>query len=121
MSSDLFSIERVLPEQFFDDTNQDTVGERRLMLAILQDACLCAAGSTKSADSALLAREAIDWIESTCDFDVHSFASICLHLGFDEATLRKKILAILPRRRRAAPRERRAVIVSLAERLHNGE
>lgn len=116
MGSDLFSVERVLPEQFFDGTNQEVIGERRLMLAILQDAVLCMQQKSRCSDSARNARLAVEWIRSTSDFDLYSFSSICLHLGLDEDTMRRKLLDRTPARVKNQ-RERRAIIVSVAWRL----
>ncbi len=96
MASDLhnlFEPDAVLPDQFFSAfSHQDALGpERRLMLAVLQDAVECyqkfALSRTPQGRNEF--REARDWIASTDQGWAYSYENICDVLGIDSAYIRR--------------------------------
>jgi hypothetical protein len=93
----LFTPEVILPSQFFAATTVEVERpERRLMLAVLQDAVatlLKHAGSTRSGPRRLV-REAEQWITARNHDWPFSFENICNTLNLDPAALRAGLRAI---------------------------
>ena len=96
MASDLhnlFEPDAILPDQFFSAfSHQDALGpERRLMLAVLQDAVECYQkyALSRSPQGRNEFREARDWIASTDRGWAYSYENICDVLGIDSAYIRR--------------------------------
>jgi hypothetical protein len=94
----LFVPDTMAPEQYFDRLRgglDAQSGERRLMIAILEDGVLTylkfAADPRKAQQD--LFHEAEEWIESDDRGWIYAFASICDHLGFEPAQLRRGLRA----------------------------
>ncbi|GBD27486.1 hypothetical protein HRbin30_02835 [bacterium HR30] len=92
----LVSPEVLLPTQFYQRMRQQRVleGERRLMLAILEDAVACFqkyAGATRPRSRRLF-QEAEDWFFDTDSSWVFSFESICSVLNIDAQYFRRNLL-----------------------------
>ena len=69
-------------------------GERALMAAVLADAIRCLKGEIGPDDERpILVAEARAWIEDDDTRWPFSFENICLTLGIDAATLRRRVLA----------------------------
>ncbi len=115
-SVSLFEPDYVLPEQFFAAfAGQERLGsERRLMLAVLQDAVECYQkyALSRTPTGRVEFDDARQWIESTDRDWSFSFENICDTLGLNAVYLRRGILKFGSGRRavkRRAPR-----IVALA-------
>src|SRR5438093_9524726 len=93
----LFQPDTLLPSQFFDRTRRRSEhdGERRLMIAVLEDAVDVyrkQAGS-KDARGEQLFQEAEEWIEDTDRAWLFSFQNICDVLDLDADYLRRGLRA----------------------------
>jgi len=93
----LLEPELLMPSQFFDRCRGSSLleGERRLMLAVLEDAVSCFqkfAGSTRPRAKRLF-QEAEEWILDTDESWPFSFESACVVLGYDSGYVRKRLLA----------------------------
>lgn len=109
--------EILLPSQFFDRFRGHSIleGERRLMLAVLEDAVSCFqkyAGSTRVRGRRLF-QEAEEWFAEEDESWPFSFASICTVLGIDAAYFREqlerwkqRLLALPPQSRAKVARVR---------------
>lgn len=102
----VFEPEVMLPEQFFS-VSADSLRqpERRLMLAVLEDAVLTLrryAGDTKI-KSRRLVRDVERWIEMRNTDWPFSFESICAVLNLDAAALREGLRRLQRRDRGIAP------------------
>jgi len=80
----------VLPEQLLGESCADS-GERRLALAILEDAVLCIRRmhTHKGRRDRRLARETMDWVQED---DLHwpfSFMRLCEYLDLDPSAMRR--------------------------------
>jgi hypothetical protein len=73
--------------------SEDGVGERRLLLAVLQDAVLCFQTYlfTQERHGRTLFREAEQWLGSRESDLLFSFESICEVLGIDAQYLRRRL------------------------------
>ena len=118
----LFTPDSLLPSQYFDRVahGSEHTGERRLMIAILEDAVdmyrkHAGAGDRRRQQLFL---EAEEWIEGTDRMWVFSFENICDMLGFDAGQLRHGIRAW---KKRAAALERGQVVLLRAEAGSPGE
>lgn len=83
------------PEQFYPD--RDTSREKRLLLAVLEEAITCLAtpipvGRYGVLRAHRLRQEARDWFESRSTEWICSFARICEVLGYDAEKLRTAVL-----------------------------
>jgi len=92
----LVSPEILLPSQFYQRMRQQRVleGERRLMLAILEDAVACFqkyAGATRPRSRRLF-QEAEEWFLETDSSWVFSFESICSVLNIDAQYFRRNLM-----------------------------
>ncbi len=92
----LVSPEILLPTQFYQRMRQQRVleGERRLMLAILEDAVACFqkfAGATRPRSRRLF-QEAEEWFLDTDSSWIFSFESICSVLNIDAQYFRRHLL-----------------------------
>ncbi len=89
---DIFGPALVMPEQFFgaDESLSAVSGERRLMLAVLEDAVFCYQSYALSRDARRKFEfsEAKSWIENDDRDWPFSFENICAVLGFDPECLR---------------------------------
>lgn len=84
-----FLLEYYDPTQFVPGhTVSQEVPERKLLIAVLQDAihALKKPGTERH-------REAVKWFASNSDKDLFSFNSVCERLGLSESYVRKKIYA----------------------------
>jgi hypothetical protein len=95
--AELFQPDVLLPTQFFDRIRRRSEhdGERRLMVAVLEDAVdvyrkKCTARDRRSRE---LFEEAEAWIESTDRTWLFSFENICDVLGIDADYLRRGLRA----------------------------
>ena len=110
-SSSAVEVELILPEQYWAEPAGDLRGEpqRRLMLAVLEDAILTLGRhlQQRSVHSRRIAAEVEVWIASDSRAHLFAFASICDVLGFEISSLRRAIagwktrVATLPRHRRS--------------------
>lgn len=92
----LIAPEILLPTQFYQRMRQQRIleGERRLMLAILEDAVACFqkyAGATRPRSRRLF-QEAEEWFLDTDSGWVFSFESICSVLNIDAQYFRRNLL-----------------------------
>lgn len=99
----LFQPDTILPTQYFDRLRRRTEydGERRLMIAVLEDAVDVyrkLAGARDNRRRALF-EDAEAWLESNDRTWIFSFENICDVLGLDSGYLRRGLHA---QRRRAA-------------------
>lgn len=91
--TELFTPDTLLPTQYFDRLRRrsDHTGERRLMIAVLEDAVEVyrkKAGARDRRGRQLFA-DAEAWIESDDRSWLYSFANICDILGIDASYLRE--------------------------------
>lgn len=87
----LFAPEVILPSQFFSTVHAGPERpEKRLMLAVLQDAVttLLKHGGSARSEPRRLVREVEQWISARNSDWPFSFENICGALGFDPAALR---------------------------------
>ena len=90
----------------FPSMSQES-GERRLMLAVLEDAIRALLLAKRAAVPAKRLRHDLAWIQSTAQNEPFAFESICDALGFDSGYLRRRLLEggfAAPRRRRTLGR-----------------
>ncbi len=89
----LFQPDTLLPSQFFDRVRRRTEheGERRLMIAVLEDAVAVyrKQAGARDARNQQLFREAEEWIEDPDRTWLFSFQNICDVLGLDPDYLRR--------------------------------
>ena len=87
----------VLPSQFFAGHKRTayTDGERRLMLAVLEDAVRCFRKRMRARDAKgrQLFREAEEWFTATDRSWFFSFANVCEALDLDADYVREGVLA----------------------------
>lgn len=116
----LFQPHTVLPAQYFDSLRRRTEfdGERRLMLAILEDAVDCYRKHVAARDhrARQLFTEAESWIESEDSSWLFSFQNICDVLGFESDYLRNGLRNLKTAAR--APRPSRVVQIH-ADHFHS--
>jgi hypothetical protein len=113
----LFTPHLVLPEQYFDgDRRRPMDGERRLLLAILEDAVqiYCKGSIASAGRNRRLFREAERWVESRDRRWVFSFERICDALDLDADYIRRGLQAW--RRDRGA--RRFTVLITPPSELH---
>jgi len=93
----LFQPDTLLPSQFFDRIRRRTEheGERRLMIAVLEDAVAVyrKQAGARDARNQQLFREAEEWIEDPDRTWLFSFQNICDVLGLDADYLRRGLHA----------------------------
>ena len=92
---DITGAHAVLPCQFFDPVRQrkSLQAERRLMLAVLEDAINCLGiRKRRHGIKRELYEETVDWLKSEDDEEVFSFQNICEVLGIDTSKLRAELL-----------------------------
>jgi len=89
----LFTPDTLLPSQFFDRVRRRTEldGERRLMVAVLEDALDVYRKQLAARDGhgRTLFREAEEWIEDTKADDLFSFENICDVLDLNAGYIRR--------------------------------
>ena len=111
----LFQPDTLMPSQYFDRMRRRTeyVGERRLMIAVLEDAVDVYRKQHGAQDprARTLFREAEEWIENTDATWLFSFENICHVLDFDAQYIRRGLHAL--RHRPAAGRQ--TPVVSLRD------
>jgi hypothetical protein len=117
--SGLFQPDTLLPSQFFDRVRRRTQheGERRLMIAVLEDAVDVYRKQAAARDGRgeQLFREAEEWIEDTDRSWLFSFENICDVLDIDGEYLRRGLHELKARARAA----RRDNVVHLAPTEHD--
>ncbi|GIW44770.1 MAG: hypothetical protein KatS3mg077_2052 [Candidatus Binatia bacterium] len=90
-----FELDALVPAQFYANFRQGSAAypERRLMLAVLQDALECFRKYAFARDSRgrQMFIEAKDWIFSRDQHWWYSFENICELLGFDPEYLRRQV------------------------------
>jgi len=93
----LFQPDTPLPDQYFETFRRKfhLEPEKKLMLAILEDAVACFQKSLSARDGKgkALFREAEQWIEGAGDNNIFTFDSVCEMLGFDPDYLRRGLAA----------------------------
>ena len=91
----LFQPDTLLPEQYLDTFRRKLhlEPEKKLMLAILEDAVACYQKYlfTRDSKGKALFHEAEEWIEEAGDASVFAFDSVCETLGLDPDYLRRGI------------------------------
>lgn len=117
----LFQPDTLLPEQYFETYRRKFYlePEKKLMLAILEDAVACFQKNifARDAKGKALQREAEDWIVGKGSHGIFAFDSVCEMLGLDPDYLRQglavwkrkalaehthtKIYRLAPRRRKS--------------------
>ena len=132
--SSLFQPDTLLPDQYLDTYRRKLhlEPEKKLMLAILEDAVACFQKyvSARDGKGQVLFQDAEGWIMEENDDGLFSFAHVCETLGFDPAYLRQglkawkqqhaahpieaKVYRLSPRRRKS----RRGVPLSGSARRH---
>jgi hypothetical protein len=103
----LFQPDTLLPTQYFDRMRRRRTeydGERRLMIAVLEDAVDVYRKQHGAQDprGRVLFEEAAEWIESTDQTWIFSFENICDVLDIDSAYVRRGLHAL--KRRAARPK-----------------
>ena len=91
----LFEESTVVPEQFFVHARRSTVqGERRLLLAILEEAieCFCKRCGARDSRGMNLFREADRWIFSSDRTQYFAFLNICDVLDLNSSSIRRALL-----------------------------
>ena len=92
----LFQPDSLLPAHYFGTLRRKTLSEpeKRLMLAILEDAIHCFQDNllTQNVRSRRLFEEAEEWIVEADGDWIFSFENICEALGFNPAYLREGLL-----------------------------
>src|SRR5213596_1449259 len=100
----LFQPDTLLPSQFFDRVRRRSEhdGERRLMIAVLEDAVdvYRKQAGARDARTQQLFREAEDWIEDPDRTWLFSFENICDVLDIDSSYVRRGLHAWKERARR---------------------
>src|SRR5512143_3969197 len=89
-SSTVFGLESILPSQFWGTARGAGEPERRLMLAVLQDALLtlCAHAERPSGKSRRIAEEVRRWFASDSRAHPFAFGAICDVLGLEVSYVR---------------------------------
>lgn len=106
-----FFTDPITPDQFHDSRGVNlNSGEKRLMLAILEDAIDCVLSGNKTF-SGQARKEALEWIESRDTTRLFSFENVCRELGFNAGRLRDGILRQRERKRISIIPERTGEIV----------
>jgi len=94
-SGGLFGVESILPAQFWESARRPDrgMGERRLMLAVLQDALLTLVKDTRPETnrSRRLVEEVRRWFASDSRAHPFAFAVICDVLGLEVAYVRAAV------------------------------
>jgi hypothetical protein len=90
----LFDLDTILPDQYYATFKRGHYGdpEKRLMVAILEDAvsCLSKDFHTSTRQQRKSCAEADNWINAEGEDDwIFSFTSVCESLGFDPGYLRR--------------------------------
>lgn len=97
-AASLFVPDTMLPSQYFDRVARraEYDGERRLMIAVLEDAVdvYRKLAGARDARRQQLFRDAEEWIESEDRTWIFSFQNICDVLGIESAYLRRGLHAI---------------------------
>jgi hypothetical protein len=91
----LFQSDPLFVENFFNDRrNQTLIPEKRLMLAVLEDALWCFQENLRARDGKRkqLFDNVVSWFFETNGDRVFDFRNICNSLGFDADYLRKGLL-----------------------------
>lgn len=93
----LFQPDTLLPDQYFETFRRKfhLEPEKKLMLAILEDAVACFQKYIFARDGKgkTLFREAEEWVEGRNADGIFSFDSVCEILGFDPAYLRQGLVS----------------------------
>jgi len=111
-AENVFAPDVILPEQYHDrisNTGCESVGEKSLMLAVLEDGIRCLQGTATDMRRRkhLLYAQAYAWVDSQDATWTFSFENICLMLDLNADVLRKKLLQ--PKPVAAPPSELRLV------------
>lgn len=108
MSAGLFGVEAILPVQFWRADGRVDRGEpeRRLMLAVLQDAVLTLTAHARggTARSRRVVEEARRWLASDSREHPFAFGAICDVLGLDVGYLRAAVRRLQANRARGGYR-----------------
>ncbi len=123
--TNVFEPDSVLPDQFFSEFSQPAAceSERRLMLAVLQDAVECYQkyALARDARGAFEFAEACRWIESADREWPYSFENICDVLGVNPVYIREGLARFGKGRRERKRRAPRIVALSRLDSLGFGE
>ena len=105
--SSLFQTDTLLPEQYLDTFRRKThlEPEKRLMLAVLEDAIACFQKYIHARDGKgkTLFRDATEWIEEENADWLFSFENICEMLGFNPRYVRNGLMRWKEARVQARP------------------
>jgi len=104
---DIIGLHVLLPSQYYEPVKAKKAmqSERRLMLAILEDAidCLQIRSKIKRRIKKTVYRETVEWLKSEDDGYVFSFQNICDVLNIDASKLRKEIFRRLEENEKMQP------------------
>jgi len=121
----LFTPDTMLPSQYFDRVARRTEydGERRLMIAVLEDAVdvFRKLAGARDARRQQLFHDAEEWIESHDNGWIFSFENICDVLGIEAEYLRRGLRAIKQRAQAAHVDDRGQVVVLHPERVEDDD
>jgi hypothetical protein len=113
----LFQPDTLLPDQYFETFRRKfhLEPEKKLMLAILEDAVACFQKYmfARDAKGKTLFREAEEWVEGKSADAIFAFDSVCEMLGFDPAYLRQGMVVW---REKALAQHTQAKVYQLAPR-----
>ena len=94
--SSLFQTDTLLPDQYLDTFRRKThlEPEKRLMLAVLEDAIACFQKYIHARDGKgkTLFRDAVEWIEEENADWLFSFENVCETMGFDPQYVRDGLM-----------------------------
>lgn len=95
-TASLFEPDTIVPAQYFENLRKTTLAEpeKRLMLAILEDAVNCVQGRLSAHDgrNKRISQQAEEWIFRLGGDWVFGFENICMFLGFDPEYMRQGLL-----------------------------
>lgn len=117
LPTELCTPELLMPSQFFCDRGALS-GEKRLMMAVLEDAIACYqkyVNNHQDPQARFEYHSARIWIESMDEEWPYSFINICEALEIEHRSFRKKLIAMNAAVKK--PKQRRARIAAITERL----
>jgi hypothetical protein len=93
MRTDMFPLDPILPAQFFAPRVAIAEPERRLRLAILEDALryYCSYAGATERRARVLYEDAAEWFASTDRSETFAFENVCDALGIDPDAIRRRL------------------------------
>ena len=92
--SDIFAPDTIMPSQYQDmrQGSREQAGERRLMLAVLEDAIRVITTTNAGRRKLQVYFEALDWVKADEPKLAFSFVTICDFLGIEHTSLRRRLI-----------------------------